>query len=110
MLTAHSDDVTYALKTVSGLGNGFSVLVVGSTTMVVSVPTELNRDHVAIMELAAQPSAGGAVSVQSLVKTLHWPRHRIDAVLVRAHTHAPIGSPEHNSHSLVCLFLLGFRI
>jgi cytochrome c biogenesis factor len=34
------------------LGNGFTVLTAGARRLVVSVPVEMNRDHVALMEQA----------------------------------------------------------
>ncbi len=98
------DDITFAMKSVSGLGNGFHLLSVGMQTLVVSVPTELNTDHVAIMELANSPASGGCVSVQSITKALGWPRTRIDTVLNlmmqegMAWIDTPIGTPYDHSN------------
>jgi len=50
------DDVLRALGTLRALGGGWDVLSVGAARVVRSVPTELNRDHSLLLELAG---AGG---------------------------------------------------
>lgn len=50
------DDVQRAIQKVAVLGEGFKVLTVGSVRMVLSVPVEMNEDHIAILQ-AAQATA-----------------------------------------------------
>jgi len=46
--------------------------------MIVSVPCELNKDHMAILESA---QATGFVTISGLTKTLQWDKQRFDTVL-----------------------------
>ena len=72
------DDVHRAIRKVAVLGNGFRVLRVGSRRMVVSVPLEMNRDHVAVMELAGPR---GWVTAAACCRQLQWPLERVELVL-----------------------------
>eukprot|EP01083_Nonionella_stella_P156769 508034_1 len=72
------DDIKRAISKVSCLGNGFRIIVVGSTKMVVSVPCELNRDHTAILKLCEKSAFTTSDEIQ---KRLHWPKERVDTVL-----------------------------
>lgn len=47
-----SDDLLRAIKKLRILGNGFTVLTVGNTLLVQSVPGELTMDHTNILQLA----------------------------------------------------------
>ncbi|TXG67615.1 hypothetical protein EZV62_008890 [Acer yangbiense] len=51
------------------LGNGFEVISVGKKKLVHSVPTELNKDHNQILELA---QAQGFVTVDEVERRLSW--------------------------------------
>ncbi|CAB4309827.1 unnamed protein product [Prunus armeniaca] len=51
------------------LGNGFDVIAVGKRKLVRSVPTELNKDHNEILELA---QAQGFVIVDEVERQLSW--------------------------------------
>ncbi|MCO5588778.1 hypothetical protein L7F22_042737 [Adiantum nelumboides] len=53
------------------LGSGFEVFSVGKRRMVRSVPTELNKDHDQILELA---QVRGFVTVEEVERVLSW-RH-----------------------------------
>mmetsp|Transcript_29624 Transcript_29624/g.45187 ORF Transcript_29624/g.45187 Transcript_29624/m.45187 type:complete len:253 (+) Transcript_29624:85-843(+) len=46
------DDITTAINKLSNLGGGFRTVQVGDSTMIMSVPTELDNDHMEIMTLA----------------------------------------------------------
>uniref|UniRef100_A0A7S3VB31 Vacuolar-sorting protein SNF8 n=1 Tax=Chaetoceros debilis TaxID=122233 RepID=A0A7S3VB31_9STRA len=46
------DDIIVAIGKLSKLGSGFRTVMVGSTRMVLSVPTELDNDHVQVIQCA----------------------------------------------------------
>eukprot|EP01083_Nonionella_stella_P234436 825262_1 len=46
------DDIIVAIGKLSKLGSGFRTVLVGSTLMVLSVPTELDNDHVQVIQCA----------------------------------------------------------
>jgi len=52
-----------------------------SLTMILSVPCELNRDHMAILELSSRNGSHSGITLLHVVRTLGWPPHRIRAVL-----------------------------
>ena len=73
------NDITIAVKKLSTLGGGFRTIKVGNSDMIVSVPTELDNDHMEIMTLAAahensggggQPS--GCITVDDIEQQLKW--------------------------------------
>jgi len=69
------DDVLRAIKKLKVLGNGFSVIHLGSGRYLVqSVPGELSMDQTAILQLAE--NNGGCVSVSALCQDLGWERER----------------------------------
>ncbi|XP_078173155.1 EAP30/Vps36 family protein [Carex rostrata] len=63
------DDCFRAISKLKVLGSGFEVIAIGRKKLVRSVPTELNRDHNEILELA---QAQGYVTVDQLEQTLSW--------------------------------------
>eukprot|EP00947_MAST-08B_sp_MAST-8B-sp1_P006072 g6072.t1 len=68
------DDVRRAVGKLKNLGQGFDIQEVGGRKMVVSVPRELNQDHVNLMHLAGQHN--GAVSGGALRRELGWDGER----------------------------------
>ncbi|KAL5735985.1 hypothetical protein ACOSP7_030446 [Xanthoceras sorbifolium] len=72
------DDCLRAISKLKVLGSGFEVISVGKKKLVRSVPTELNKDHNQILELA---QAQGFVTVDEVEKRLSWTSGRaIDAL------------------------------
>ncbi|XP_058067851.1 vacuolar protein sorting-associated protein 22 homolog 1 [Magnolia sinica] len=72
------DDCLRAISKLKALGSGFEVISVGKKKLVRSVPTELNKDHNEILELA---QAHGYVTVEEVEKQLSWSSGRaIDAL------------------------------
>ncbi|CAA6672223.1 unnamed protein product [Spirodela intermedia] len=67
------DDCIRAIKKLKVLGSGFEVISVGKKKLVRSVPTELNRDHNQILELA---QAQGYVTVEEVQRSLSWSSRR----------------------------------
>ena len=47
-----TDDIRTAVRKLRTLGTGFAMYEVGSKTMVMSVPQELNRDHTDALDVA----------------------------------------------------------
>jgi len=81
-------DITIAVKKLSTLGGGFRIIQVGSKTassivdMIVSVPTELDNDHMEIMTIAA--AQDGGVTVDDIVQQLrphHWDTDRAERAI-----------------------------
>ena len=70
-----NDDVLRAIKKLKVLGNGFSVIPLGSGRFLVqSVPGELSMDQTAILQLAEQNR--GSVTVSAVCQELNWERER----------------------------------
>ncbi|KZV56415.1 vacuolar protein sorting-associated protein 221 [Dorcoceras hygrometricum] len=63
------DDCLRAISKLKVLGNGFEVISLGKKKLVRSVPTELNKDHNEILELA---QGLGYVTVDEVQRRLSW--------------------------------------
>ena len=82
-------DITIAVKKLSTLGGGFRIIKVGKTTtsvvdMIVSVPTELDNDHMEIMTLTAAQDGGGnrgCVTVEDVQQQLRWETDRVERAI-----------------------------
>ena len=75
---AHRDDIERAIKALKQLGNGFSVISVGSRKIVQSVPCELNNDHTLAMVHAQEK---GFVTATVLRTQLGWDTTRTERVM-----------------------------
>jgi len=64
------DDIKTAIQKLSKLGGGFRTIEVGNSTMIVSVPTELDNDHMEIMGLAQ--AYAGSVSIEQVRDGTGW--------------------------------------
>ncbi|PHU05448.1 Vacuolar protein sorting-associated protein 22 -like protein 1, partial [Capsicum chinense] len=67
--TISEDDFLRAISKLKVLGSGFEVITMGKRKLVRSVPTELNKDHNEILELA---QAQGFVTVDEVQRSLNW--------------------------------------
>ncbi|KAH7291528.1 hypothetical protein KP509_29G020500 [Ceratopteris richardii] len=67
------DDCRRAISKLEILGSGFEVFTIGKKKMVRSVPTELNKDHNHILEIA---QARGYVTIEDVENELNWPSGR----------------------------------
>jgi ESCRT-II complex subunit VPS22 len=77
-------DVQIAVQKLHMLGGGFRIVKVGKSDMIVSVPTELDQDHVEVMNLAASEvgSRGlGCVTVDDVTQQLKWSTERANRAL-----------------------------
>ena len=72
-------DIAIAVKKLSTLGGGFRIVAVGQSDMIVSVPTELDNDHVEIMTLAQDGQ--GCVTVDEVRQRLSWSEDRVERAL-----------------------------
>ncbi|WAQ93595.1 SNF8-like protein [Mya arenaria] len=73
-----SDDLLRAIKKLKVLGNGFSVITVGNTYMVQSVPGELSMDHTTVIQ---QAQANFFVTKSKLTSGLKWEEERANRAL-----------------------------
>ncbi|VEU36381.1 unnamed protein product [Pseudo-nitzschia multistriata] len=72
-------DIAVAVKKLATLGGGFRIVTVGTSDMIVSVPTELDQDHVEIMALAQDGE--GCVAVENVTRQLRWNEDRVERAL-----------------------------
>ncbi|XP_053402829.1 vacuolar-sorting protein SNF8-like [Mercenaria mercenaria] len=73
------DDLLRAIKKLKALGNGFTVIPVGGTYMIQSVPGELSMDHTAVIQ---QAQSSAHVTKSKLTKDLKWEEERANRALV----------------------------
>jgi len=72
-------DIVKSVENLVKLGSGFRTVKVGRVVMIVSVPEELDDDHMLVMNLAEDNSHGrryGVVTVTDLTHSLGWDRDR----------------------------------
>jgi ESCRT-II complex subunit VPS22 len=76
-------DIHIAVKKLHVLGGGFRIVKVGKSDMIVSVPTELDQDHVEVMNLAATDAGAGqgCVTVDDVTQQLKWSTDRAERAL-----------------------------
>ncbi|XP_062615137.1 vacuolar-sorting protein SNF8-like [Saccostrea cucullata] len=72
------DDLLRAIKKLKILGNGFTVIALGKSYMVQSVPGELTMDHTKLLQEAQNE---GFVSKKSLMSSLKWEEERASRAL-----------------------------
>eukprot|EP00501_MAST-03F_sp_TOSAG23-6_P000849 GSMAST32.ASY1.ANO1.881.1 assembled CDS len=73
------DDIKTAVSKMKILGAGFSLLSAGSSTMICSVPVELNVDHTALISLAHER---GYIDTLMIKKNLNWSKSRAEQALM----------------------------
>jgi ESCRT-II complex subunit VPS22 len=72
------DDVRRAVSKIKCLGNGYEIVDAGNQPMIVSVPMELNKDHVTLINLAQDSCY---VTMKGAAKELKWTEKRVQAIL-----------------------------
>lgn len=55
------DDIVTAIGKLSKLGSGFRTVKIGNSMMVISVPTELDNDHMEVIKIAQDIAEGGTL-------------------------------------------------
>jgi ESCRT-II complex subunit VPS22 len=77
-------DIAVAIGKLAKLGGGFRTIQVGSSTMVVSVPTELDNDHMSVLTVAQSASGTGnssGITVDQVMASTGWTRARTERAL-----------------------------
>jgi ESCRT-II complex subunit VPS22 len=69
-------DIQIAIQKLAKLGGGFRTIQVGSATMIVSVPTELDNDHMQVMTLATIERRG--VTLEQVRDATGWSKERAE--------------------------------
>jgi ESCRT-II complex subunit VPS22 len=72
-----SDDIRRAVKSLEPLGSGFTIVDLGATQMIRSVPKELNTDQSTVLEAV---QVLGYVTASMLKDNLNWDKTRANAV------------------------------
>ena len=78
------EDIITSVKKLSKLGSGFRTIKVGRVVMIVSVPEELDDDHMQVMNLAedsSRISLYGVVTVDDMTRELGWDKDRSNRAL-----------------------------
>jgi ESCRT-II complex subunit VPS22 len=73
-------DIQVAIQKLATLGGGFRTITVGSSTMIVSVPTELDNDHMEVLTVAQNHPTTG-ITVDNVQQATGWNRERIERAL-----------------------------
>lgn len=74
------EDIIVAISKLNQLGSGFRTVLIGNSTMVISVPTELDNDHVQIFQLAQESKEIG-LTVLDVVERTRWAEDRVKRAL-----------------------------
>lgn len=77
-------DIQVAVGKLAKLGGGFRIIQVGTSSMVVSVPTELDNDHCQVLAAASAYSAKGSgcgITAHEVKDRLGWSLDRADRAL-----------------------------
>jgi len=90
-----NEDILTAIQKLSKLGSGFRTVKVGNTDMVVSVPTELDNDHMEVMRIAKEmisndkdignsslSEEGNGITVEDVATRIGWKEQRAHRALV----------------------------
>jgi ESCRT-II complex subunit VPS22 len=73
-------DIQVAIQKLAKLGGGFRTVTVGSSTMIISVPTELDNDHMEVLTVAQNNPTSG-ITVDHVQQATGWNRDRIERAL-----------------------------
>jgi ESCRT-II complex subunit VPS22 len=72
-------DIQVAITKLAKLGGGFRTIQVGSSTMIVSVPTELDNDHMEVLTVAQMLETG--IMVEDVQQATSWGQDRVERAL-----------------------------
>ena len=77
------EDIITCVKRLSKLGSGFRTVKVGQSVMIVSVPEELDDDHMRVLDLAQDDNFGsyGCVTTEQMQTILEWDDERCQRAL-----------------------------
>lgn len=75
-------DIQIAIEKLSILGGGFRTIEVGKILMIVSVPTELNNDHITILNIAAVEQVDTGLTIRTIQQHCpNWSHQRIEQAI-----------------------------
>jgi ESCRT-II complex subunit VPS22 len=74
------EDIITSIKKLAKLGSGFRTVNVGRVIMIVSVPEELDADHMQVLNYAEE-TPNGMVRTETLSKALGWDNERSNRAL-----------------------------
>lgn len=74
-------DIQVAISKLAKLGGGFRTIQVGSSTMIVSVPTELDNDHMQVMTTANKHGGKSGITLDHVMEDTQWTRERAQRAL-----------------------------
>lgn len=75
------EDIITSIKKLSKLGSGFRTVNVGRVIMIVSVPEELDADHMQVLNYAEEKIHNGMVRTETISKALGWDNARSNRAL-----------------------------
>lgn len=77
------DDIITSVKKLSKLGSGFRTIEVGKAILIVSVPEELDDDHMRVMNVAKDDHHGpyGVVTTGDMSRAIGWDEDRSNRAL-----------------------------
>jgi len=73
-------DIQVAIQKLGPLGGGFRTVQVGKSTMIISVPTELDNDHMQVLTVASKTRKSG-VMTREVQEETGWSRQRTERAL-----------------------------
>ena len=86
-----TQDIKTAIGKLSKLGSGFRTVMVGNSCMIVSVPMELDNDHMEIMKLAQRENdndndrmlglTSGVVTITEIMDATGWDKERTNRAI-----------------------------
>ena len=81
--TYSEEDIITSVKKLSKLGSGFRTIKVGKVMLIVSVPEELDDDHMQVMNVAEDGIYGsyGTVTLEDMSRALGWDGERSNRAL-----------------------------
>lgn len=81
--TYNENDIIKSVKKLSKLGSGFRTITVGQVVLIVSVPEELDDDHMQVMNLAEDGRYGqySKVTIDSISRAFRWDEERTNRAL-----------------------------
>ena len=83
IISYSEEDIITSVKKLAKLGSGFRTVEIGRSVMIISVPDELDNDHMQVMNTAEDDRFGvyGMVSVEHLRNALNWDDDRAERAL-----------------------------
>ena len=75
------NDVDYAISKLSILGNGFKLLKIGTSEVIVTFPLSLSNDHSQLLEFAKQKFNGKKITANEMKALIKWDLDRVERTI-----------------------------